>query len=162
MASFVTARLLQSVAVPAQRTTIGDLAAISPNDEGAGMEWTTTLPSGATYAGRIDESFKDDDVAFVLDFTRLAMKARLGYFQSSRPEDSMKLIKKMAGPSKNRSLAEIVALEHLAAAAIAWKNSEGDAQFDVLYRAVEEYEFRERGKSPVPARKRSRGRDSPK
>jgi hypothetical protein len=157
----VTAQLLQSLALPAQRASNDDLAAFSPNDEGAGMDWTTKLPSGAMYAGHIDESFKDDDITFVLDFTRLAMKARLGYFQSSKPEDAMRFVKEMAGPSKNRSLAEIVALEHLAAAAIAWKNSDGDTQFDLLYRAVEEYEFRERGKAPVSGKKRRRHATSP-
>jgi hypothetical protein len=126
------------------------------------MEWTTKLPSGATYSGRIDESFRDEDIAFLLDFTRLAMKARLGFFQSSKPEDSMKFVKEMASPSKNRSLARIVALENLAAAAIAWKNSDSDTQFDVLYRAVEGFELRERGDAPDPGKKRIRSRVSPR
>lgn len=110
------------------------------------MEWTTTLPSGAMYSGSIDDSFKDDDVAFVMDFTRLAMKARLGYFVSSQPEYSMKFLEEMTAPSKDRSVAEIIALEALAAAAIAWKNSDSDDQFDILYRAVEDFEHREHGK----------------
>ena len=118
------------------------------------MEWTTKLPSGALYSGSIEPTYKDDDVAFVLDFTKLAMKARLMFFESSMPEYSMAYVKKLAAPSK-RSHAEIVALDRLAAAAIFWKNSEGDAGFDTLYRAVEEFEYRESGKVTA-AGKRSR------
>lgn len=125
------------------------------------MEWMTKLPSGAAYSGHIDDWFRDDDLTFVLDFTRLAMEARLDCFQSSIPEDSMRFVKQMAAPSKNRSLAEIVALEALAEAAIAWKNSESDDQFNILYRAVEEFEYRKRGKVAVMNKKRRRGRSNP-
>lgn len=121
------------------------------------MEWTTKLPSGAIYSGRIDDSFKEDDVTFVMDFTRLAMKARLGYFVSSKPEYSMDFVKEMAAPSRMKSVAEIMALEALAEAAIAWKNSDGDGQFDILYRAVEEFEHRAHGKAAIPNKKRRRG-----
>lgn len=108
------------------------------------------------FAGRIDDSFNDDDIAFVVDFTRQAMKARVAYFQSSEPEYSIKFVKRMAAPSKNRSLAEIIALEKLAEAAIAWKNSEDDVQFDILYGAVEEFEHRQNGKAVTPIKERSK------
>jgi hypothetical protein len=54
------------------------------NDEGRvtyDMEWITKLPGGAMHTGRIDPSLKDDDSAFVVDFTRRAMKVRLDVFQ---------------------------------------------------------------------------------
>ncbi|MFN0159169.1 MAG: hypothetical protein ACKVRP_14000 [Bacteroidota bacterium] len=121
------------------------------------MEWITKLPSGAMFAGRIDDSFKTDDAAFVMEFMRVAMKARLGSFHSSDPEYSMKFIKQMAAPSRTKSVAEIVALEKLAEAAIAWKNGTGDSQFDILYQAVEEFECRERGRVSVPDKKHKRG-----